>query len=51
VQIAYDIARLHANSQTINNTVELASKIVFALKSYARYDHRGEKTISRTTAY
>ena len=43
VQIAYDIARLQANSQNINNAVERASKIVFALKSYARYDHTGEK--------
>ncbi len=43
VQTAYDIARLHANSQTINNAVERAAKIVFALKSYARYDHSGEK--------
>jgi predicted ATPase/signal transduction histidine kinase len=43
VQIAYDIARLHANSQTINNAVERSSKIVFALKSYARYDRSGEK--------
>ncbi len=43
VQIAYDIARLHTNSQNINNAVERASKIVFALKSYARYDHSGQK--------
>lgn len=43
VQIGYDIARLNANSQTINNAVERASKIVFALKSYARSDHREEK--------
>jgi len=43
VQIAYDIARLHSNSQNINNAVERASKIVFALKSYARYDHSGQK--------
>jgi signal transduction histidine kinase len=43
VQIAYDIARVQANSQNINNAVERASKIVFALKSYARYDHTGEK--------
>ena len=43
VQIAYDIARLHSNSQNINNAVERASKIVFALKNYARYDHKGEK--------
>ncbi|MDY7008656.1 MAG: AAA family ATPase [Cyanobacteriota bacterium] len=43
VQIAYDIARLYSNSQNIFNAVERASKIVFALKSYARYDHSGEK--------
>ncbi|MEG4502964.1 AAA family ATPase [Microcoleus sp. F6_B4] len=43
VQIAYDVARLQANSQNIKNAVERASKIVFALKSYARYDHTGEK--------
>ncbi|NER01773.1 MAG: GAF domain-containing protein, partial [Okeania sp. SIO3C4] len=43
VQIAYDIARLHSNSQNIFNAVERASKIVFALKSYARYDHSGQK--------
>nr|WP_307786311.1 ATP-binding protein [Okeania sp. KiyG1] len=45
VQIAYNIARLYSNSQNINNAVERASKIVFALKSYARYDHSGEKQL------
>lgn len=49
VQIAYDIARLHANSQNINNAVERAAKIVFALKSYARYDHSGEKKFFQIT--
>ena len=49
VQIAYDIARLHSNSQNINNAVERASKIVFALKSYARYDHSGEKQAVQIT--
>jgi predicted ATPase len=49
VQIAYDIARLHTNSQNINNAVERASKIVFALKSYARYDHSGEKQVVQIT--
>ena len=38
IQIGYDIARLNSNSQNISNAVERASKIVFALKSYARYD-------------
>ena len=49
VQIAYDIARLHANSQNINNAVERAAKIVFALKSYARYDQSGEKQSFQVT--
>lgn len=43
VQTAYDIARLQTNSQNISNAIERASKIVFALKSYARYDNSGEK--------
>ncbi|MGB3513915.1 MAG: AAA family ATPase [Microcoleaceae cyanobacterium] len=49
VQIAYDIARLYTNSQNINNAVERASKIVFALKSYARYDQSGEKQKAQIT--
>ena len=49
VQIAYDIARLYSNSQNINNAVERASKIVFALKSYARYDQSGEKQSAQIT--
>jgi predicted ATPase/signal transduction histidine kinase/tRNA A-37 threonylcarbamoyl transferase component Bud32 len=38
IQIGYNIGRLNNNSQNISNAVERASKIVFALKSYARYD-------------
>ncbi|NET45799.1 ATP-binding protein, partial [Okeania sp. SIO2B3] len=49
VHIAYDIARLHTNSKNINNAVERASKIVFALKSYARYDQSGEKQLAQIT--
>ena len=49
VQIAYNIARLNASSQNINSAVERASKIVFALKSYARYDHSGEKQVAQIT--
>ncbi len=43
IQIGYNIARLNSNSQNISNAVERASKIVFALKSYARYDYSGEQ--------
>jgi signal transduction histidine kinase/serine/threonine protein kinase len=43
IQIGYNIARLNSNNQNINNAVERAAKIVFALKSYARYDQSGVK--------
>ncbi len=49
VQVAYDIARLSSNSQNISNAVERAAKIVFALKSYARYDQTGAKQLSSVT--
>lgn len=39
---AYNLARLRGNHQTIHTAVDRASKIVFALKSYARYDHSGQ---------
>lgn len=39
--LAYDLARLHSNSAMIAESVERASKIVFALRSYA---HGGSKS-------
>jgi signal transduction histidine kinase len=49
IQIGYNIGRLNSNSQNINNAIERAAKIVFALKSYARYDHSESKQSSPIT--
>ncbi len=49
VQIAYNLACLNSNSKNINDAVRRASKIVFALKSYARYDHEGVKQSTLVT--
>ena len=38
---AYDIATITSNTANINNAVERASKIIYALKSYARHDPLG----------
>ncbi len=42
LQIAYNLAAQQHNSDNIATAVERASKIVFALKSYAHFDHSGE---------
>jgi signal transduction histidine kinase len=41
--LAYDLTRLQGNADTILHAVERASKVVFALKSYARFDTGGAK--------
>jgi signal transduction histidine kinase len=46
LQLAYNITRLQGNSQTIQIATERASKVVFALKTYARYDHSDEPQLS-----
>ncbi len=43
LHLAYNLARLKSNSKNISTAVERAAKIVFALKSYARYDNSGIK--------
>jgi signal transduction histidine kinase len=47
LQLAYNLTRLLANNHTILTAVERASKVVFALKSYARYDLDGEKKFAK----
>ncbi len=42
LQAAYNLSAQHHNNNIILNAVERASKIVFALKSYARYDASGD---------
>ncbi|MCP4113598.1 MAG: GHKL domain-containing protein [Desulfobacteraceae bacterium] len=49
LQAAYNLAAQHHNSNIILNAVERASKIVFALKSYARYDTSGNMIIADIT--
>jgi signal transduction histidine kinase len=46
LDLAYNLTRLQSNSDTIQTAVERASKVVFALKTYARYDHSGEPQLS-----
>ncbi len=43
VQTAYHLFMQQNNSRNILNAVDRASKIVFALKNYAHYDHSGQK--------
>jgi signal transduction histidine kinase len=45
LQLIYNLSRLQGNNRTIQTAVERATKIVFALKSYARFDQSGEKQI------
>ena len=40
---AYRLASLKKSTQTISTAINRAAKVVFALKSYARYDSIGEK--------
>lgn len=42
LQTAYNLAVQQHNSENIKTAVERAAKVVFALKSYAHYDHSGE---------
>ena len=41
--LAYNLTRLLGNNRTITTSVEKASKVVFALKNYARFDNSDEK--------
>ena len=43
-EIAYKLSTLTRSTKNITTAVERASKVVFALKTFARYDQSGEKT-------
>jgi signal transduction histidine kinase len=45
LQIIYNLTRLQTNNRTILASVERASKVVFALKNYAHYDHTSQKQL------
>jgi predicted ATPase/signal transduction histidine kinase/tRNA A-37 threonylcarbamoyl transferase component Bud32 len=44
LEIAYKLSELKRGIATINTATDRASKVVFALKTYARYEQSGEKT-------
>jgi signal transduction histidine kinase len=46
LETAYSVVTQARNSRTIELAVERAAKVVFALKSYAHYEHSGERTHS-----
>lgn len=47
LDLAYNLTRLLGNNRTILTSVEKASKVVFALKNYARFDASGEKQLAQ----
>lgn len=47
LELAYNLTRLLSNNKTILTSVEKASKVVFALKNYARFDASEEKRLAR----
>ena len=49
LELIYNLACLMGNNRTIITSVEKASKVVFALKNYARFDHSGEKQLVEIT--
>ena len=49
LEIAYKLSELKRGIATINTATDRASKVVFALKSYARYEQSGEKTAASIT--
>ena len=42
LKMVRQLTRVHESTRDINTASDRAAKIVFALKTYARYDHRGE---------
>jgi len=49
LEIAYKLSELKRGITTINTATDRASKVVFALKTYARYEQSGEKTAASIT--
>ncbi|NJK55030.1 MAG: GAF domain-containing protein [Pleurocapsa sp. SU_5_0] len=47
LELAYNLTRLLSNNKTILTSVEKASKVVFALKNYARFDASEEKQLAQ----
>ena len=49
LQLSYNLTRLPVSNRTILKAVERASKVVFALKNYARQDHSGQQQFEKIT--
>jgi len=49
LEIAYKLSELKRGLATIDIATDRASKVVFALKTYARYEQSGEKTTASIT--
>ena len=49
LEVAYKLSSLDRNTQKINTATDRASKVVFALKNYARYDSSGEMISANLT--
>ncbi|MFM9265722.1 ATP-binding protein [Tychonema sp. BBK16] len=49
LQTAYQFATVQKSTKNITIAIDRAAKIVFALKSYARYDQSGTKVITNIT--
>ncbi|MEM9006755.1 MAG: ATP-binding protein [Cyanobacteria bacterium P01_F01_bin.86] len=47
VDLAYDLARIKRNSQTIQLAVGRAASVVRALKNFTYHDHTGQKTVAQ----
>ena len=46
---AYQFSSLQKSAQTMQTAIDRVAKVVFALKSYARYDSSGEKVLANIT--
>ncbi|MEG3858255.1 sensor histidine kinase [Microcoleus sp. herbarium12] len=49
LQTAYEFATVQKSTKNITTATDRAAKIVFALKSYSRYDQSGSKAIANIT--
>jgi signal transduction histidine kinase len=49
LESAYSLSSIQTNSQNIQQAVERATKIVFALKAYVRQDQTGQKVLASIT--
>jgi predicted ATPase/signal transduction histidine kinase/tRNA A-37 threonylcarbamoyl transferase component Bud32 len=49
LEIAYKLSEFKRGTTTINTATDRASKVVFALKTYARYDQSGEMKTANLT--